>query len=134
MTNFEHMTEEEKKMAIINGMHITTSGEYKVCRVSNCTECVKRQYNTRCDRCTRREERGEWLNAEYIKPKTKNEKFCETLMVDEVIAVRDEVWESEDCCVYRAFKRYNSSRDLIETKDGYHWDYGRKLTAEERGE
>lgn len=133
MTNFEHMSEEEKKLAIAYGLHTTKNGEIKACHTFDCRECK----DCECDRYLCKSERVEWLNSEQGAPKTENEKFCETLKVGEVIAVSDD--EAMSDCLYRAFCRYEAERDIIITKskltmDLREWRYGRKLTAEEKGE
>lgn len=133
MTNFEHMTDEEKKLAIMYGLYITRDGEIKVCHEVNCKECKD---NPECRCSTVKREREAWLDAEYVAPKTKNEKFCETLKAGEVIAVSDADENLTTNFTYLCFDKYDKEKDLIRTGGFYNWSWkhGRKLTAEERGE
>lgn len=129
MTNFEHMTEEEKKLAIIKGLYVNKDGEVKFCPSSICRNC-NAYINKDCKNYLLQEERAAWLDAEYVAPKTANEKFCETLKVGEVIAVWNDLGLGTE---YHVFEGYDEDHDYIETEHNF-WRYGRKLTAEERGE
>ena len=133
MTNFEHITDEEKKLAIIRGLYHMSNGEVAVCPNAHCDNCVA------CDECKGylgTDKKEAWLNAEYVAPKTANEKLCETLKVGEVIAVSDNDENLTTNYTYLRFDRYDAENDQIITTGVYSWGwkYGRKLTANEKGE
>lgn len=138
MTNYEHMTDEEKRLAIINGIHIKKNGNVCACPVTSvCWKCRELGYDDDCDYpINDTDKKLIHLSAEYIPPSTDNEKLCETLKVGEVIAVsdRDEYVKSEWLSLYRLFVGYNSEHDTILTNGAAEWRYGRKLTAKEKGE
>lgn len=78
-----------------------------------------------------------WLDSEYVAPKTKTEKFCETLKAGEVIAVSDTDENLTTNFIYIRFNKYDKEMDKIRTSGffknpSWSWNYGRKLTAEER--
>lgn len=140
MTNYEHMTDEEKKKALYNGLYINTEGKIGICEVPNCKDFICQNLDI-CERyCFTKETRIKWLDAEYVPQKTENEKFCETLKVGEVIVV----WNDDDVSPrVRVFQNYEEKDDAIRCiSDGnleigvYYINYlhGRKLTAKEKGE
>lgn len=139
MTNFEHMTDEEKKLAIINGIYLTKNRDIKPCPNLHCGNCNCNGIT--CETLILACDREEYLNREYIKTKTENEKFCETLKAGEVIVV----WNKGTLPVARVFHSYDDVSDsmrcvdeglLVPTPNSrwIYYKYGRKLTVEERGE
>lgn len=138
MTNFEHMTDAEKKKAIIYGMYHKINGGCGVCPTIFCADCREYPEYTECEKCACVSETEKWLNTEYKAPKTENEKFCETLKIGELIGVSDRQDKLISDCSYGKFIEYNAEADTIITRGSLSpklpWKYGRKQTAEEKGE
>lgn len=139
MTNKEKWHDEIWEIAVINDNIVAIdreTNEPRNCRNFRCADCLRRENKKTF--CCSKELFIPWLNSEYVEPKTNTEKFCETLKVGEVIAVSDNDENLIKNFTYLRFEKYDAEKDQIRTTTGYYypssWKYGRKLTAEERGE